>query len=98
MPRSLLKLRKLTRFKTSVIKPPRCFWSMTIFGELDPERRNALLDHLPVNSQKLITPRPCRGGPRLRQTPSTNCVIGNWCVCVGGEPKPRPPQPVIPSK
>ena len=26
-----------------------------IFGELDPERRNALLDHLPVNSQKLIT-------------------------------------------
>ena len=55
MPRSLLKLRKLTRFKTSVIKPPRCFWSMTIFGELDPERRNALLDHLPVNSQKLIT-------------------------------------------
>jgi len=26
-----------------------------IFGELDPERRNALLDHLPLNSQKLIT-------------------------------------------
>jgi DNA replication and repair protein RecF len=26
-----------------------------IFGELDPDRRNALLDHLPVNSQKLIT-------------------------------------------
>ena len=26
-----------------------------IFGELDPARRNALLDHLPVNSQKLIT-------------------------------------------
>ena len=26
-----------------------------IFGELDPERRNALLDHLPVHSQKLIT-------------------------------------------
>jgi len=26
-----------------------------IFGELDPERRNALLDNLPVDSQKLVT-------------------------------------------
>ena len=26
-----------------------------IFGELDPERRNALLDSLPVDSQKLVT-------------------------------------------
>jgi DNA replication and repair protein RecF len=26
-----------------------------IFGELDPERRNALLDHLPADSQKLVT-------------------------------------------
>jgi DNA replication and repair protein RecF len=26
-----------------------------IFGELDPERRNALLDSLPPDSQKLVT-------------------------------------------
>ncbi|PYK71033.1 MAG: DNA replication and repair protein RecF, partial [Verrucomicrobia bacterium] len=26
-----------------------------IFGELDPERRNALLDNLPADSQKLVT-------------------------------------------
>ena len=26
-----------------------------IFGELDPARRNALLDNLPANSQKLVT-------------------------------------------
>ena len=26
-----------------------------VFGELDPSRRNALMDYLPASSQKLIT-------------------------------------------
>lgn len=50
-----MKIAQTEVLKKSGDKRPPLLLIDDIFGELDPERRNALLDSLPADSQKLVT-------------------------------------------
>ena len=49
-----LRLAQVKHFTQTAGKPPLLLLD-DIFGELDPARRNALLEHLPEGAQKIIT-------------------------------------------